>query len=386
VIGQPGRDLGWFDDPGWAESFKLEVGYVSGLARPGVAEGWVGYRPNTDYIENTMAWGSNPSYGADVYIVEVSPPDEHGFCSFGASVWDKPMSVRTAKTVLAEVNPQLIRTYGENYVHVSQIDHFVWNEAPTGWTISRTPKHEAPKPAAPIAEHIGKLVQNGDTIQIGAGGITEWFPRLGVFDNHVDLGLFTELTPRGTTILVAGGVITNRYKTLHPGKCVSTAAGGSRDDVAFINENPLFELYNSEYVINPLTVAQHRNMITINQGLAVDFTGQSTAETIGSLQFSGPGGQPAMVMGALLADGGRSVMVIPSVTNDGQQSRIVPQLPAGAAVTVPRYMADIVVSEFGVALLRWKTMKERARELIRIAHPDFQRDLEKAFHKQFGAG
>ncbi len=377
TIPQPGRDFGWYDDLTWSETFDIEIGYVSGLARDSLSRGFITYRANTDVSESWPAYGKNPSYGADVYMVEVSPPDSHGFCSFGASVWDKPMAIRTAKTVLGEVNPRMIRTFGENFVHVTEIDYFVENEAPTGWTAALTPKSEASPIVLQISEHVSKLVGHRDTIQIGAGGVTEWLPRVGTFDNHTDLGLFTEITPRGTTRLVQGGVITNKYKTVHQGKCVSTASGGSREDVSFINENPLFELYNVDYIMNPLTVAAHENMVCINQALAIDLTGQSTCETIGTTQFSGPGGQPAMVMGAMLGRGSRSITVLPSVTNDGKQSRIVPVLPAGASVSVPRYLTDVVVTEYGVAHLRWKTLRERADALIGIAHPDFRAELER---------
>lgn len=377
TVPQPGRDFGWYDDVTWSESFEVEIGYVSALARDALNQGFVTYRANSDVTESVPTFGKNPSYGADVYLVEVSPPDDHGFCSFGASVWDKPMAIKTAKTVLAEVNPRMIRTFGENFVHVTEIDWFVENPAPTGWEPALTPKKDAPSVVQPISEYISKLVNHRDTIQIGAGGITEWLPRMTTFDNHLDLGLFTEITPRGLTRLVKEGVITNKYKSLHVGKCVSTASGGAREDVTFINENPVFELYNVDYIMNPLTVAAHENMVCINQSLAIDLTGQSTCETIGSMQFSGPGGQPAMVMGAMLGRGGRSITVLPSVTNDGEHSRIVSMLPQGASVSVPRYLTDIVISEYGVAHLRWKTLRERAQALIAIAHPDFRAELER---------
>lgn len=377
TVPQPGRDFGWYDNSGWDESFNVEIGYVSAIAREGLAGGFITYRANSDVAESSPSLGKNPSYGADVYIVEISPPDEHGFCSFGASVWDKPMAVRTANLVLAEVNPRMIRTHGENYVHVSEIDYFNENPAPTGWEIASAPKTEAPPMVHQISEHISKLVNHRDTIQIGAGSVTEWLPRVGAFDNHQDLGLFTEISPRGLTRLVAGGVITNKYKEIHQGKCVSTAAGGSREDVTFIDGNPLFELYNVDYIMNPMTVAAHQNIVCMNQALAIDLTGQSTCETIGTMQYSGPGGQPAMVMGAMLGQGSRSITIVPSTTNDGKQSRIVPMLPAGASVSVPRYLADIVVTEYGVAHLRWKTLRERALALINVAHPDFRAELEK---------
>jgi 4-hydroxybutyrate CoA-transferase len=227
------------------------------------------------------------------------------------------------------------------------------------------------------------LVHNGDTIQMGVGTITEWLPRAGAFDNLTDLGLFTEITPRGTTALVRGGVITNRHKNIHRGRCIAAAAGGGRDDVAFINGNPMFELYTVDYVVNPLTVAQHENFVAMNQGIAIDLTGQATAESIGPFQYSGAGGQPAMAMGALMSKGGRSILFLPSTSNDGKKSRILPELPQGTAVTVPRYMTDIVVTEHGVAHMRWKTLQERANALIAIAHPEFRGELTSYLKRRF---
>ena len=383
TLPQPGRDFGWYDDATWVDSFQVEVGITTGLSREGVNNGWVLFRVNLDMAESTPDLGANPSYCADAYLVEISPPDEHGFCSFGASVWDKPMAIKTAKKVMGEVNPKMIRTYGENYVHVTEFDYFVENDAPTGWTISKTPTKDIPPLAKRFAELVGGLVNDGDTIQLGLGTISEWLPRAGAFDNHVDLGLYSELTPRGTTKLIEGGVITNNRKSIHRGKCISTAAGGGRDDVTFINENPMFELYNVEYVVNPMTVAQNDNFVAMNQAMAIDLSGQSTAETLGTYQWSAPGGQPVMAMGALMAKGGRSILMLPSTSNDGTKSRIVSVLPEGTSVTIPRYLSDIVVTEYGVAYMRWKTLRERAEALIAIAHPDFRGELEKAARSRF---
>ena len=380
---QPGRDFGWYDDASWTESFEVDVGIGTALSREGINGGWIQYRVNVDMADSSLDLGHNPSYGADVYMVEISPPDDQGYCSFGASVWDKPMAIKTAKVVLAEVNPRMIRTYGENYVHVSEIDYFVENEAPTGWTISRTPKTEVPSLAKRFAELVSGLVHSGDTIQIGLGTISEWLPRAGAFDNLVELGLHTEITPRYTTTLIQGGVITNKHKAINAGYCVSTAAGGGRDDVTFINGNPLFHLYNVEYVVNPMTVAQHENFVAMNQGMAIDLSGQSTAESLGTFHWSGPGGQPAMALGALQARGGRSILMLPSTSNDGKQSRIVSVLPEGTTITIPRYMTDIVMTEYGVVNLRWKTLRERSEALISIAHPDFRKELETAAKNRF---
>jgi 4-hydroxybutyrate CoA-transferase len=246
-----------------------------------------------------------------------------------------------------------------------------------------TSPKEAPPLAPRFAELVSELVNDGDTIQIGLGTISEWIPRLGAFDNKVDLGLHTEITPRGLTKLIKAGVINGKRKTINTGKCTATAGGGSSEDVRFIHMNPVFELLSVYNVINIHVISAHDNMVAINQAMAIDLTGQITAEGLGTYQHSGPGGQPAFAIGAQMARNGRYIVLLPSTAQGGSVSRILPRLPEGTPVTVARNFADIVVTEYGVAYLRWKNWRERAEALINIAHPDFRGELRREARRMF---
>jgi len=372
----PGRDFGWYD-PGWEESFSVIINFVNPVARDAMQQRLVDFY----IIPATPTMLPQLEMPVDVYLIEVSPPDERGFCSFGASVWDKRERVAQARLVMAEVNSNLIRTYGENFVHISQVDYFVENPPPRERRIST--RGEAPEPhVRAIGEQVKRLLRDGDTVQIGAGTVSEWLPELGVFDDLADLGYHSEITPRGVVRLVRAGVITGARKTVHPGKVVATAVGGAREDMEFINDNPLFELYSMYHTHDIRVIAAHDNMVALNGALAVDLTGQITAESLGPRMFTGPGGQPPFVIGACLSRGGRSVHMLPSVTSDGR-SRIVPQLLPGTVVTVPRTFADIVVTEYGTAYLRGTTQRQRAERLIAIAHPDHRAELRKEAQKLF---
>lgn len=380
-VPQPGRDFGWYDE-GWDSSFQVEISHNMAASRDALTAHRIVFRNNSDLAESNPEYGVSSTLGADVLLVEISPPDEQGFCSFGASVWDKRRAIETAHLVLGEVNPKMIRTYGENWCHVTEIDAFVHNEAPTGWGILTAPR-EAPQVARDIAAQVSPLIHDRDTIQLGLGTISEWIPRLGVFDNKSDLGLHSEMTPRGTTELIKGGVFTNKFKTLYPGKCIATAGGGSSQDVKFIHMNPKFELLSMYDVIDVRVIAAHDNMVAINQGMAIDLTGQITAEGMGYYQHSSPGGQPVFAIGAQMARNGRYILVLPSTASGGKISRIVNALPEATPVTLPRQFADIVVTEFGVAKLRWKNQRDRADALIAIAHPDFRGELARAARRRF---
>jgi 4-hydroxybutyrate CoA-transferase len=292
--------------------------------------------------------------------------------------------------VLAEVSPNLIRTYGDNYIHVSEIDYFV----------PHTPTERAPgatdilgrKTAGPgevektIAEHVGSLIQNGDVIEVGVGGVAEWITQLDVLANKHDLGIHSENLPRGMASLVMNGVVTGKLKTINTGKVVSTACGGgTKKEMDFIDMNPVFELYDSGYVLDPKVIGAHDNMVSINAAMSIDLTGQIAAESIGPMMVSGTGGQLAFAIGAALSKGGRNITVLPSTARQGEVSRIVPQLENGTVVTVPRTMADAVVTEYGIARLKGKTQRQRAEELINIAHPDFRADLKNEVRRLFWA-
>lgn len=376
----PLMDPGWFD-PAWEASFRFRFEtYMSPLSRPLVQERRADWIPNlfSNYWKH-LREGRPGARPADVFMMTVSPPDEHGLCSFGSCIWSKKQHCHAARVVLAEVHPGLIRTYGDNAVHVSQITAFVEGSPRP----SQLQRREAPPAMKDIAGYVGDLVRDGDTFQIGAGLLGAHLATLGPFDAKHDLGYHAENLVPGIVRLVKEGVITGRRKTLHPGKVVATNFGRDPEDMAFIHLNPAFELYEQEYVININTIAAHDNMVAINSAMAVDLTGQIASESLGPVMYSGAGGQPDFAIGALMSRGGRSIMMLQSTAQDGAVSRILPQLAPGTVVTVPRHWADFIVTEFGVASLLGRSVRERAHELIGIAHPDFRAELRKQALKLF---
>jgi 4-hydroxybutyrate CoA-transferase len=372
----PIYDLSWYEV--YPEAFQLETSYVLPLVRTLVRE-----RKSDFTVSGLFAVPDiSETKPIDVFMVQISPPDDHGFCSFGASLWKKKEWVREAKVVVAEVNERMIRTYGDNFVHVSEIDYFV-EHTPTGKTPGGTDilgrRTSGPgKLEKTIAEYVGSLVKDGDCLEIGVGGNAEWVAQLGNLEGRHDLGWHSENTVRGIGTLVMNGVITGKHKNIHQGKAVATAVGGgTKEEMDFINENPLFEAYSATYVLDPRVIAAHDNMVAINSAIAVDLTGQIAAESVGPVMTSGSGGQLSFAIGAYLSKGGRSIVAIPSTAREGTLSRIVPMLEPGTIVSTPRSLADIVVTEYGVARLKGRTQRERALELIGIAHPDFRTELKK---------
>ena len=383
LVPAPGRELPCYE-PGWEETFQVSVGYILPRVRNMIAE------RRGDYLISGLLWAEDPAIRepVDVLLIELSPPDEHGYCGFGASLWDKKKAVKAAKVVLAEVNEHLIRTYGDNFIHVSDIDYFV-KHTPTGRVPGATDilgrKTTGPgELEKTIAQYIASLIKDGDTLEVGVGGTAEWILQLGSLEDKHDLGWHSENSPRGTATLIKNGVITGKRKALNPNKAVATACGGgTREEMDFLNMNPNIELYGSDYVLDPRIIAAHDNMVAINSAVAVDLTGQIAAESVGPRMTSGTGGQLAFAVGANLSKGGRNIIALPSTARNGSASRIVPQLQPGTVITTPRTLADIIVTEYGIAKLRGKTQRQRVEELISIAHPDFREALRKEARKLF---
>ncbi len=380
----PGRDFGWYD-PGWENIVNIEVGFGLPIVRQIIDE------KRCDIPIGSLGFffhGAEEQRKADVVLVEVSTPDDNGYCSFGASVWTKISEIREAGVVLAEVNDRLIRTYGENYIHVSEIDYFV-KHTPSGRTPGSTDllgrKQQQPGDIEKkIAANVESLVRDGDTIQIGVGAMSEWCAVLGTFDRKNDLGWHSETTPRGIIKLIREGVFTGKHKTVNKGKAVATACGGGTpEDMAFVHMNPAFELYPAEYVLHTKVISEHDNMVAINSAVCIDLTGQISAESIGERLISGSGGQTTFSIGACQSKGGRFINVMQSTAGNGKHSRILSKLPEGTVITVPRILADCVVTEYGIARLKGKTQRQRAMALIDIAHPDFRKDLEKEARRLF---
>ena len=375
----PGRDFGWYED--WGHPFSIEYEMCVPVIRQGVEEHRFDQAVSSIFGASERPVGSGE---ADVMLVEVSTPDRHGFCSLGASVWDKRERIKGAAIVVASVNPKLIRTYGENYVHVSDIDYFVdhvssGREPASADLLGRKPG-DVPDWVTKIGELVAtEVLRDGDTLEIGVGLTSESVARSEAIRELSDLGWHSEATPRGIIRLVMDGVITGARKTLHPGKAVCTSiGGGTREEMDFVDGNPMFELYPNRYATNPITIAQNANMVAINSAVAVDLTGQVTAETLGRRQISTAGGQTPFAYGALLSDGGRNVVVLPSTAADGAASRIMAEFPAGTTVTQTRALADTIVTEHGIARLRGKSVRERALELVAISDPRFRDQLHAA--------
>ncbi|MCJ7605320.1 MAG: hypothetical protein MUO19_04705 [Dehalococcoidales bacterium] len=384
-IRTPGRDFGWYD-PVFEMSFKIEVGFPLPIVRQIIAE----RRCDLAIGGLGFIFHEEERGPADVVMIELSPPDAHGYCSFGASCWTKKTECDNAKVVLAEVNKNLLRTYGPNHIHVSEIDKFV-EHTPSGKTPGSTDllgRHnvEAGEVEKTISGYVSTLVNDGDTLQVGVGGTSEWMCRLGTFDKKKELGWHSETTPRGIIPLIRDGVITGKHKTINTGKAIATACGGgSREEMDWINMNPVFELHPAEYCLDARVIAAHDNMVCINSAVSVDFAGQIAAESIGPRVISGAGGQTAFAIGSFMSNGGKFITVISSSTGSGDKriSRIAPLLREGTIVTVPRTISDYVITEYGIAHIKGKTQRQRTLELIGIAHPDFRADLKKEAEKLY---
>lgn len=375
ILPSPTHDLPWYDE-GWQDSFHLKVGYVfpRGAAREAFDAG------RLDFQVGSVFMGGDDEQ-IDLLVTEISPPNDAGFCSFGSSVWTKPSQVKRARLVVAEVNERLIRTYGENFVHMDDIDvlveHPVSGRRPGERSLLGAETPQLSPLHRQIAENVASVIRDGDTLQVGVGQASEPITSYGLLDNHRDLGWHSEVTPAGVIDLVRKGVVTGARKSLDVGKCVATAVGGATpEELAFVSQNPLFELRQSSYTNSVTVIARQRAMTAINSAIAVDLSGQVASESIGRRMWSGAGGQPAFAIGSSLAPEGRTITVLPSSAAGGTISRVVDVLPAGTIVTVPRTVSDIIVTEFGVASLKGKSLAQRKRELIAIAHPDFRKQLE----------
>jgi len=379
----PGYDFGWYDE-GWDDSFQVSIGMPTAVCQDAMDARRVDVSIGTliPFVEQRY------QRTVDVLLTEVSPPDQHGFCSFGASLWSKVSEIRAAKLVIAEVNKNLIRTYGDNYIHFSEIDYFVEHTsqggAPGMGTLGGRQPKEPELFQRKIAESVASLIKDGDTCQIGIGRTTEPLVKLGIFNGKKDIGWHSEATPPGIISLVREGVINGSRKTVHPGKCVVTSIGGAnREDMAWVEMNPLFMLVDVAYLEDIRVIAAHDNYVAINNALMVDLSGQICAETIGYRLMSQAGGQVPFVFGATLSNGGRALTCLPSTAQGGKVSRIVPAVPSGTVVTIQRNLADYIITEYGIAHLKGKSLRERTQALINIAHPDFRDELQKTAAKLY---
>jgi len=307
----------------------------------------------------------------NVVFLHTSPPDEHGFLSLGVEVVSTKAALENAKLVIAQVNPNMPRTLGDSFVHISKVDYIV----EVNDELPELPQGGFTEVEEKIGRYIADLIEDGATLQLGIGGI----PNAVLFylKNKKDLGIHTEMVSDGVMELIQSGVITGAKKTIHKGKVVCTFILGTKKLYEFVNDNPVFEIHPVDYVNDPFVISQNENMIAVNSAIEVDLTGQVCSDSIGTYIYSGFGGQLDFIRGAARAKNGKPIIALPSTAKNGEVSRIVPYLKKGAGVVTTRADVHYVVTEYGVAQLWGKPLKERARALIEIAHPKFREELEK---------
>ena len=307
----------------------------------------------------------------DVALIMVSPPDMHGYCSFGVSVDITKTATESAELVIAEVNRQMPRTLGDCFIHISEIDHIIEVDYPIAHDLFL--ENARDEVINTIAEQVASLVDDGATLQIGMGMIPNAVPRFLM--DRKDLGVHTEMFSDGIIELVEKGIINGKRKTLNPEKVVASFCIGTERLMEFVDNNPMLEFHPSSYTNDPRVIGNQYKMVAINSAPAVDLTGQVTADRMSVPYASSPGGQEDFIRGASYSKKGRSILALPSTTIDGNHSRILPSLPAGAGVSSTREDVHYVVTEYGIAQLRGKTIVQRALELINIAHPSFRNEL-----------
>jgi acyl-CoA hydrolase len=312
----------------------------------------------------------------DVAFIQVSPPDKHGYCSLGVSVDVTLPAIEMAKKVVAQINPRVPRTHGDGIIHISQIDQAIEVDQP----IHEHEQTEISGLELQIGGHVASLIEDGATLQMGIGNIPNAV--LSKLGNHKRLGIHTEMFSDGVLPLIEQGIVTGEEKKVKQGKVVSCFAVGSRKLYDFIDDNPLCHFKEAAYTNDTAVIRKNPKVTAINSAIEIDITGQICADTIGSRQFSGVGGQMDFIRGASLSDGGKPIFAMPSITNKGV-SKIVPYLKQGAGVTTTRAHVHYVATEHGVVNLYGKNLKQRAQALISIAHPDHREALEKAAYERF---
>jgi len=354
--------------PGMEKSFHHNAPFLGPSTRQACGEGRVDFIPGSLYdVSKYFLDGYLP---VDVALIQVSPPDENGECSFGISVDYTEPAARAAKTVIAQINHSMPRTYGTT-IALFDIDWIVVQDQPI---LELQPPYVGEIEEA-IGRNVAALVPDGATLQLGIGAIPDAV--LQFLKDKKDLGIHTEMFSDGVVALAEAGVITNRKKTLHPGKFVATFLMGTKKLYNFVNNNPEVLMYPATYINDPFIISQNDLMISINSALQIDLMGQVNAETIGPKQYSGSGGQVDFIRGAWRSKGGKSIIALPSTVAKRMKSRIICRLDEGSAVTTVRSDVHYVATEYGVAELRGKTLKQRAKALIAIAHPDFRKGLEE---------
>jgi acyl-CoA hydrolase/GNAT superfamily N-acetyltransferase len=355
-------------------NFRYNSFFVGDNTREPVNKGLADYTPI--FLSQVPKLFRRKIIPIDVALIQVSPPDSHGFVSLGISVDIVKSAAENANIVVAQVNNQVPRIHGDTFINIKDIDFVVTHDEPLLEFESSIPTEIAER----IGKHVASIVEDGDTIQVGYGSIPNAI--LANLSNKNDLGVHTELFSEGIADLMKRGVITNARKTIDRGKTVAAFCMGTKDTYTYIHDNPSVEFRTIDYTNNPRIIAQLNNIAAVNSALEIDLTGQATAESIGKTFYSGVGGQADFMRGAILASGGKTILVIQSTAKDGAVSRIVPFLKEGAGVTLTRGDIHYVVTEYGIAYLHGKNIRERAMALISVSHPKFRPSLIEEARKQ----
>ncbi|MEO0108474.1 MAG: GNAT family N-acetyltransferase [candidate division WOR-3 bacterium] len=363
-----------YSEAGRESRFRTNAFFISANVREAVWAGRADYTPI--FLSEIPRLFKKRRMPLDVALIQVTPPDEHGYCSLGVSVDITKAAAETADIVIAEVNPRMARTLGDSFIHLDHIHMLVENDDPIQEFVTPGPSELASR----IAKNVASLIEDGSTLQIGYGGIPNAL--LTYLKDKKDLGVHTEVFSDGIIDLIEQKIINNHKKTLHPGKVVAAFAMGTRRLYDFIDNNPMFAFYPVDYTNDPFVIAQNDKMVSINSALEVDFTGQVCADSFGYRFYSGIGGQLDFVRGSARSRDGKPIIVLPSTRANGTISRIVPHLGEGGGVVTSRGDVHYVVTEWGAADLHGKSIRERTLALISIAHPKFRSDLLRLAKQQ----
>lgn len=357
------------------DSFHVNSFFIGKNVRHTLKEGNGSYTPV--FLSELPLLFKRNIIDLDVALIHVSVPDRHGYCSLGVSVEATLAAIDNAKIVIAQINKYMPRTHGAGIIHISEIDQFVEHHEPL-------PSHDALPPnevEAKIGEYVANLIEDRSTLQMGIGSIPNAV--LARLTNHKDLGLHTEMFSDGVIDLILKDVINGNYKEINRGRALATFLIGSQKLYDYVDDNPFIEMRASNYTNDVSIIKQNPKMVAINSAIEVDVTGQVCADSIGAHMYSGVGGQMDFIRGASLSEGGKAIIALPSITRNGI-SRIVPSLKPGAGVVTTRSHVHYVVTEFGVASLYGKTIKERIKALVNIAHPDHREEIDKTYFEMIG--
>lgn len=363
-----------YANPNLKNSFHVNSFFIGKNVRHTLSSGNGSYTPV--FLSELPLLFRKKVLALDVVFIQVSPPDSHGYCSLGVSVEASRAAISNAKTVIAQVNPNMPRTFGDSLVHISEIHYLVETDVPIYSHEPATITEQEDR----IGTYVASLIEDESTLQMGIGSIPN--AALSKLGNHKNLGLHTEMFSDGVIDLIEKGIINCKYKGIAKGRALATFLLGSQRLYDFVNDNPFIEMRESSFVNDTAIIRRNPKMVAINSAIEVDITGQVCADSIGFKMYSGVGGQMDFIRGASLSEGGKAIIALPSVTNKGE-NKIVPFLKQGAGVVTTRAHVQYIVTEYGIANLYGKTLRQRAKAMLDIAHPDHREAIDRTYFDMF---